>query len=164
VGQTLRRVTSRLTGRAVVVPLLAAVAGLATAGAAFLPWYAMSIYRLSVTTTSTGWQATSLARGLVVLGVLAAAGAVLLALDAAGAARLDVGLAESLRWIVAGAMALSVLLVAYRMVVLPDSDLFLERQAGIHAALLTSLGGLAAGLAMAPPPHRRVRAGARTAR
>jgi hypothetical protein len=100
----------------------------------FLPWYATDIGPPFSPSTISGWEATTLARAVLVLGVVIALAGLTLALDAHGLLALDAELARAAEWLTLAAAAGAAGLVAWRMVRLPEPAEFLARDIGIYAA------------------------------
>ena len=142
----MRRRRSPLRGPA-SAPALGALAGLAMAVAVFLPWYSADISSVFVDHDSTGWDATVVAKAVLVLGIVALLASVALTLDARGLVPLDSGLARALGWLLLGASALAALLVGYRLVALPGpAPQFLSRQGGLFLAMGAAVAGVVAGV------------------
>lgn len=131
-----------------LAPAVAAVAGVVLAVSPFLPWYATDIGPPFTPTTTTGWDATTLARGVLVLGVVIALTGLVLALDARGLLPLDAELARAAQWLMLAASAAACALVAWRILRLPAPAEFLARDIGLYVAAAGA--GLALLAAMAP--------------
>jgi hypothetical protein len=128
-------------------PAVGALAGLVTAIAVFLPWYAANLSSVFTPHTSSGWEATSAAKWVLAMGLVAAIGFALLVLDASGAYPLDSGIARSLGWLALGASIAATALVGWRLISLPGpAPEFLSRETGLFLAMAAALAGVVAGV------------------
>lgn len=143
-----------------VGPGIAAGAAALLIGSLFLPWFTPDVGPPFSPESTSGWSGTP---GLAKI-VLALAAVTLLAdgaLALAGADRLalDEGLERALAWAAAAAAGAALVLVAYRVLVLPDPAEFLSRAIGMYvalaaAAVATALS-VAGALARGAPSARR---------
>jgi hypothetical protein len=141
-----RRRRGGLRGPA-VASTLGLLAGVLMAVAVFLPWYQADISGVFTVEGTSGWDATSVAKWVLALGILAACASALLTLDARGALPLDAGLARSLAWVLLLASAAAAVLVGYRLVALPGpAPDFLSREIGLFLAMAATVAGTLAGL------------------
>lgn len=122
------------------------VCGVALVLGVLLPWYATNLGPPFSATSASGWEATSIARVALVLGVVLAAAAALTVLDARGALRLAARHADALAWVMVVASAIALVLVGYRLLVMPDPAEFLSRQIGVYIAAAAAVGGVLSGL------------------
>lgn len=128
---------------------LGVISGLLLAIAVFLPWYAANLGEPASAESASGWTATAVAKGALILGILwALASAVLLA-DYFDAYRVDSRTAEALGWFVAGAALVAAGLVAFRLFQPPEPADFLTRDVGLFVSLVAAALGVAAGFAQA---------------
>ena len=79
--------------------------------------------------------------GVVLFGAAAAA-----LLDERGLISLQRRQGAALGWIVMGAGTVALLVVGYRLVVMPEPAEFLSRQIGLYLAVAASVGGILSGL------------------
>ena len=142
-----------------MVPGAACVAAAAVAASPFLPWFATDIGPPFAASSSSGWEATGIARIVLVLGVLVFAANAALVLDALERIALEDRTALVLAWAATVLACVAVLLVAYRLVVLPEPAEFLSRDIGLYVAVVAAVASAAlsaAGiLARAPVVPRR---------
>ncbi|MEW6583697.1 MAG: hypothetical protein AB1416_13155 [Actinomycetota bacterium] len=127
-------------------PTLGVLAGAGMVVAVFLPWYAANIGATFTAGTSSGWDATALARVVLGLGVVVALASLLLAADARGVLALDALVASALSVLLLAGSLVAAALVAYRMLVLPEPAEFLSRQIGLWAAVAACAAGAVAGI------------------
>lgn len=142
-----------------MVPGLACAAAALLVASPFLPWFATDIGPPFAAASSSGWEATDVARIVLFLGVLVLAANAALVLDALERVVLEDRTALVLAWSATGLACGAVLLIAYRLVVLPEPAEFLSRDFGLYvaaAAAVASAALSAAGiLARAPVVPRR---------
>ena len=124
------------------------VCGAALVVGVLLPWYTTNLGPPFSATSATGWEATNVARVALVLGAVLAGASILTVLESRGVIALPPGRLDALAWIALVAAALAVLLVGYRLLVMPEPAEFLSRQIGIYLAALAAVGGVLAGLGM----------------
>lgn len=114
--------------------------------ATFLPWYAVNISPPFEPGSLRGWDATNFARVALVLGVVAAAAALIQLLGARGTVAVDARVAAALAWIGGAAAIVAAGLVAFRLLAMPDPAELLSRQAGLYlacaAAVVAAVGAL----------------------
>ena len=139
-------------------PLLSFPAGPAAVGVAsgalmllavFLPWYAANLGPPASSGTASGWDATAVAKGALVLGIIWMLASGLLLADHLDTYRVDPRTAEALGWLVAGCAMLAGALVSYRLFRPPDPADFLSRDFGLFVGLVAAAIGVTAGLAQA---------------
>jgi hypothetical protein len=137
---------SRLRGPT-SAPAVGAVAGLALAVAVFLPWYTADISSVFVGHGASGWSATTVAKAVLAMAIVALLASAVLTLDARGALPLDAGVARLLGWLLLGASAVAAVLVGYRLVALPGpAPEFLSRETGLFLAMAAAVAGVVAGV------------------
>lgn len=142
----MRRRRSPLRGPA-SAPALGAIAGLAMAVAVFLPWYTANISSVFVGHGTSGWHATTVAKAVLALAIVAVLASALLTLDARGALPLDAGVARLLGWLLLGASAVAAVLIGYRLIALPGpAPEFLSRETGLFLAMAAAVAGVIAGV------------------
>lgn len=122
------------------------VCGAALVLGVLLPWYATNLGPPFSATSASGWEATTIARVALVLGVVLAAAATLSVLDARGAFPLPAHQADALAWVMVVASAIALVLVGYRLLVMPEPAEFLSRQIGLYLAAAAAVGGVVSGL------------------
>jgi hypothetical protein len=127
-------------------PVLGVLAGAGMVVAVFLPWYAANIGATFSAESNSGWEATGIAKPVLVLGLTVALASLLLAADVRGVLPLDAGLATVLGVVVLVGSLAAGLLVGYRMLVLPEPAEFLSRQIGLWAGLAAAVVGIVAGI------------------
>lgn len=127
-------------------PIVGALAGLALVVAVFLPWYATNLGPPFSATSASGWDSTNLARVAAVMGVVLFGAAAAALLDERGLISLQRRQGDALGWIVMGAGTVALLVVGYRLVVMPEPAEFLSRQIGLYLAVAASVGGILSGL------------------
>jgi hypothetical protein len=128
-------------------PAVGTLAGLALAVAVFMPWYAVNISSVFVERGTSGWNATTVAKAVLVLAIVAIIASAALTLDARGAVPLDAGLARLLGWLLLGASAVAAVLVGYRLIALPGpAPEFLSRETGLFLAMAAAVAGVVAGV------------------
>jgi hypothetical protein len=127
---------------------VAVLACLVVVIAAFLPWYTTTLGEPFSPSSASGWDATNFARGAVVAALVAALAAGALALEERGSLVLDPQTAETLAWVVVGASALALVLVGYRLLVMPDPADLLSRQIGLYLATVAAMAGVLSGLGL----------------
>jgi hypothetical protein len=135
----------------VTVPAAAAACAAVLAASPFLPWFATDIGPPFAPESTSGWEATGVARIVLGLAALALAANLLLAFEAAGRIILDARGALGLAGIAAAAGALALVLVGYRLLVLPEPAEFLARDIGLYVALGAAAGATALSVAQLPP-------------
>jgi hypothetical protein len=115
---------------------------------AFLPWYAPTLGPPFSPDSVSGWDATDLARIAAVMGIIAAFAATALVLEERGIVDFDRRTGEILAWAVVVASAVAAVLIAYRLLVLPEPADFLSRKIGVYLAMVAAVGGILSGLAL----------------
>lgn len=139
--------------RPLATPAGPAVAGIASgvvlAIAVFLPWYAANLGEPASAESASGWSATAVAKGVLVLAILWTLASALLLADYLDAHRLDSRTAEALGWLVAGTALIAGGLVTYRLLQPPEPADFLTRDFGLFISLAAAAVGVAAGVAHA---------------
>jgi hypothetical protein len=123
------------------------VAGLALVAAVFLPWYATNLGPPFSATSASGWESTNLARIALLMGFALAAAAATVVLHERRLVSLEPRYADALAWVVVGASGIALVVVGYRLVVMPDPAEFLSRQIGLYLGVAAATGGLLSGLA-----------------
>jgi hypothetical protein len=126
--------------------VLGVLAGAGMVVAVFLPWYAANIGATFSPESNSGWEATGIAKPVLVLGLMVALASLLLAADVRGVLPLDAGLAAVLGVVVLVGSLAAGLLIGYRMLVLPEPAEFLSRQIGLWAGLAAAAVGVVAGI------------------
>lgn len=121
--------------------------------AVLLPWYSLTIAAPFEPQTTSGWEASTLAKMALVLGVVVMIASLLLAADARGMLPLDAGLAAALGAVLLAASALAGGLVVYRLLVLPDPSDFFRREIGLWTGVLAAAAGTIAGLSQLAARH-----------
>ena len=124
------------------------LAGVVVVVAAFLPWYATNLGEPFSPASASGWDATNFARGAVIAAVVAAIAAGTLALEERGSLVLEPETGETLAWVVVGASALALVLVGYRLLVMPEPADLLSRQIGLYLATVAAVLGVLSGLGL----------------
>jgi hypothetical protein len=127
-------------------PIVGVLAGLVLVVAVFMPWYATNLGPPFSATSASGWDSTNLARVAAVMGVVLFAAAAAALLDERGLIALQRRQGDALGWIVMGAAAIALVLVGYRLVVMPDPAELLSRQIGLYLAVAAAVGGILSGL------------------
>ncbi len=122
------------------------VCGVAIVAGVLLPWYATNLGPPFSATSASGWDATSLAKIALVLGVVIAAASAATAMDERGLLSLSERTADALAWTMVAASALAAGLIGYRFLVMPEPAEFLSRQFGLYLAAAASIGGVLSGL------------------
>jgi hypothetical protein len=120
--------------------------GVAVVVGVLLPWYATNLGPPFSATSASGWDATSVARVALVLGVVLAAAAAAIVLEERGVVELSARQADALAWTMVVSSALAAGLVGYRFLVMPEPAEFLSRQFGLYLAAAAAIGGLLSGL------------------
>ena len=138
---------SRIPGPGRVgAPAVGVFAGLLLVLAVFLPWYATNLGPPFAATSASGWDSTAFAKIALAMGVVLAVSAAAVVLDERRVVTLDGRTLDLLAWVVVGASAIALLVVGYRLLVMPDPAEFLSRQIGIFLAVAASVGGILSGL------------------
>ncbi len=127
--------------------IIGIVSGLLLAVAVFLPWYAANLGEVASPQSASGWTATTVARGALILGILWALASVVLLADYLDAYRVDSRTAEALGWFVTATALVAGGLVAFRLVQPPEPADFLTRDFGLFISLVAAALGVAAGFA-----------------
>jgi hypothetical protein len=135
----------------VAAPAGAAACAAVLAASPFLPWFATDIGPPFAPESTSGWEATGVAKIVLGLAALALVANLLLAFEAAGRIVLDARGALALAGIGAAAGALALVLVAYRLLVLPEPAEFLARDIGLYVALAAAAGVTGLAVAQLPP-------------
>lgn len=139
-----RRRTPGATPRTGVQAVALLAAGV-LAFSPFLPWYSTDLGAVFTEGSASGWSATLPAQLVVLLGVLAAAGAALLALDQKDLLDLGPEASRIAAAITPLAGFVALILIAFRAIALPGDSEFLTLDWGIYvaagaAALTTATG------------------------
>lgn len=124
------------------------VAGVVVVISVFLPWYTTNLGEPFSPASVSGWDATNFARAAVIAAVVATIAAVTLALEERGALVLEPRTGETLAWVVIGAFGLALVLVGYRLLVLPEPADLLSRQIGVYLATVAAVIGVLSGLGL----------------
>jgi hypothetical protein len=127
-------------------PALGVAAGTGLVVAVLLPWYSLTIGAPFEQQNTSGWEASTLAKMALVLGIVVVLSSLLLAADARGMLPLDAGLAAALGAVLLAASVLAGGLVLYRLLVLPDPSDFFRREIGLWTGVLAAAAGTVAGL------------------
>ena len=127
-------------------PALGVVAGAGMVVAVFLPWYSADIGATFSSESNSGWDATAIAKPVLVLGLVVAIASLLLAADVRSVLPLDAEVARVLGALVLGCSLAAGGLIGYRMLVLPEPAEFLSRQIGLWAGLAAAAAGIVAGI------------------
>ena len=125
------------------------VSGVLLAVAVFLPWYAANLGEPASAESASGWTATAVAKGALVLAIVWTLASALLLADYLDAHRIDSRTAEALGWLVTGSALAAGGLVAYRLLQPPEPADFLTRDFGLFISLAAAAVGVAAGVAHA---------------
>lgn len=128
-------------------PVLGVLAGIGLVVSVFLPWYAANIGATFSSGSNSGWDATGIAKPVLILGLMVAVSSLLLAADVRGVLPLDSGVAGALGMVLLAGSVAAGALVAYRMIVLPEPAEFLSRQIGLWTGLAAAIAGTIAGVA-----------------
>lgn len=128
-------------------------AGTGLVVAVLLPWYSLTIAAPFEPQSRSGWEASTLAKMALVLGIVVVLASLLLAADARGMLPLDAGLAAALGAVLLAASALAGAMVVYRLLVLPDPSDFFRREIGLWAGALAAAAGTVAGLSQLAARH-----------
>lgn len=127
-------------------PALGVLAGVGLVVAVFLPWYALTVGEPFSQESASGWNATSVAKMVLGLGIVVTLASLLLAADARGVLPLDAGVAAALGALLLAGSVVAGALVAYRLLVLPEPADFLQRQIGLWTGTAAAAAGSIAGL------------------
>ena len=127
-------------------PALGVVAGTGIVVAVLLPWYSPTIAEPFAPQSASGWEASTLAKMALALGIVVVLSSLALAADARGMVPMDAGLAAALGAVLLAASAVAGAFVAYRLLVLPDPSDFFRREIGLWAGTLAAAAGTLAGL------------------
>ncbi len=134
------QLTREIDWRLAAVPAAAAVCAGLVVASAVIPWYALQIGPIDAPASISGLDAGSFALIAIALCGFAVVASAALALGAAGAIEVEAPIALLLTWVCVGAASAAAVLVAIRLVFLPDPGEFLTRDVGIWLAFLGSLG------------------------
>jgi hypothetical protein len=129
--------------------LFGVVSGLMLVISVFLPWYAANLGEPASPLSTSGWSATAVAKGALILGVVWMLASALRLADHFDVYRIDSRTAEALGWLVVGAALVAGCLVAFRLVQPPEPADFLTRDIGLFVSLLAAGLGVTAGFAQA---------------
>jgi hypothetical protein len=121
--------------------------GAALVAAVFLPWYEGNLGSPTVPGARSGWESTTVAKGVFVLAVVALIAALLIAADVADVLPLERRTAESLAWLLVASSIVAGILVGYRLARPPGPAEFLSRDIGLFLGVAAAVGGAVAGLA-----------------
>jgi hypothetical protein len=124
------------------------LSGVVVVIAVFLPWYTTNLGAPFSPASVSGWDSTDFARAAVFAAALAAIAAGALALEERGSLELEPQTGETLAWVVIGAFALALVLVGYRLLVMPAPADLLSRQIGIYLATAAAVIGVVSGLGL----------------
>ncbi len=127
-------------------PIVGVVAGLVLVVAVFLPWYATNLGPPFSATSASGWDSTDLARVAAVMGLVLFGAAATALLEERGLIALQRRQGDALGWIVMGAAAIALVVVGYRLIVMPEPAEFLSREIGLYLAVAAAVGGILSGL------------------
>jgi hypothetical protein len=116
--------------------------------AVFLPWYTTNLGAPFSPASVSGWDSTNFARAAVFAAAVATIAAGALALEERGSLELEPQAGEALAWVVTGAFALALVLVGYRLLVLPEPADLLSRQIGVYLATAAAVIGVVSGLGL----------------
>lgn len=128
-------------------------AGTGLVVAVLLPWYSLTIAAPFEPQTKPGWEASTLAKMALILGVVVVLSSLLLAADARGMLPLDAGLAAALGAVLLAASVVAGALIAYRLLVLPDPSDSLRRGIGLWTGALAAAAGTVSGLSQLATRH-----------
>ncbi len=130
--------------------VVAAVAGIVTMIAMFLPWYRVTLGLADEVGPVTGWSASSLGKIAFLCALVWTGAAIVAATDHLGHIRLAVRTTEYLGYVAAGASVLCGCIVAYRIAQPPGpTPDFMSRDFGILIAIAGCVVGCGASLAVA---------------
>ena len=124
------------------------LSGIVVVIAVFLPWYTTNLGAPFSPASVSGWDSTDLARAAVFAAAVATIAAGALALEERGSLELEPQTGEALAWVVIGAFALALVLVGYRLLVMPAPADLLSRQIGIYLATAGAVIGVVSGLGL----------------
>ncbi len=133
---------------------LAAVAGLLVVIGVLLPWYVTNLGPPFSPETTTGWDATGVAKAALAFGAITAVAGALSVL-ALRSRYWDPSNVSFLGWAICVTAGAALALIAYRAIVKPEPAEFLSRQAGLYLALAAAAVAVLAGLAQITSPDRR---------
>lgn len=150
-----------LVGLAEVPSILAVVSAATLLVAVFLPWFRTNLGAPSEPGSMSGWDASSVGRGALVVAVLWLMAAALALLEQVSPGRIDRATANLLGWLVILCAFVCTALVALRLLRPPYPAEFLSRDYGLFIAITAAVIGLGAGLAMTRGSRPRTRAAAR---
>mgnify|MGYP001183648218 CR=1 FL=1 len=144
------------------LPALSAVVfAIAAIVAVFLPWYLPNLAGPLELDPASGWSATSLGKGTLVVAVIWLVAAGLSLMEQVSPGRLDRSTLNLMGWLVTGCALLCTLMTVYRFLRPPPPADFLTRDYGLFIAIAASVAGVGAGLAMTHGRRPRTRASAR---
>lgn len=123
------------------------VAGAALAISVLLPWYRTNLGPPFSPDAVTGWEASTLARIALVLGVVITLASIALALDAQGQRVFGGRPTRALGGAVAVAGGVALALVAVRLALPPEPAEFFSRGLGLYLAALAATAAVIAGVA-----------------
>jgi hypothetical protein len=124
------------------------VSGAVLMASVFAPWYRADLGGVFTPDSTSGWDATVIARIVLVLAVVITAGGALLTADQRNVLELRLDTADRLAWVVLGAAVIAVGLVLYRLALPPEPREFFARDWGIFLALAGSAGAVLSGISM----------------
>jgi hypothetical protein len=124
------------------------VAGTVVVIGVFLPWYTTNLGAPFSPASVSGWDSTNFARAAVIAAAVATIAAAALALEERGSLELEPQTGEALAWTVIGGFALALVVVGYRLLVLPEPADLLSRQIGIYLATVAAVVGVVSGLGL----------------
>ncbi|HJZ62206.1 MAG TPA: hypothetical protein VKD47_08630 [Miltoncostaeaceae bacterium] len=121
--------------------------GAALVAAVFLPWYQGNLGAPTVPGGRSGWESTTVAKGVFVLALVALVAALVIAADVADVVPLERRTAESLAWLLVASSIVAGVLIGYRLARPPGPAEFLSRDIGLFLGVAAAVGGAVAGLA-----------------
>jgi hypothetical protein len=124
------------------------VSGLLLAVSVFAPWYRPELGEVFTPETASGWDATVVARIVLVLALALTASCGALVLADRGSIRLSLDASDLAVWVALGSAILAAVLVLFRMLVVPEPSELLSRDWGLFLALAASAGGLISAIAL----------------
>lgn len=113
---------------------IAALSGGVLTVSPFLPWYSTDLGAVFTDGSASGWGASGLAKLVVLLGLLAGASALVLALDAKDLLDLGPEVSRLAAIVTPAAAIVALVLIAFRAMFLPGPDEFLTLDWGIYVA------------------------------
>lgn len=133
------------------VPATIAASSLVLAISVFLPWYTADVSPPFVPESSSGWDASVLARAAFAAAVITLIASGLMWLDVRGFVPLDAGLVRGFAWTCLVLMLLATALVAWRLIRPPGPAEFLARDVGLFIAQASAIVALVASIGAVRP-------------